>query len=620
MNYSEYYRAREIVKEIMVKDLMGPVNEDELLLGERPLEYYIVGKLYPQGVGYNSANRAPSEDCGVLDDEAGVTLSSIYNPSSFGISFSINRNVEEIHIDAKAAMYNALSIKEAREDKYWRDGDYKKNTTFWKRKQLKPISWKIRIKELIVRKTDLIRLDEGLSIRVILHKVYDDGSMTITVSMVNENKSDGDYLTDCLNAFFQPSLSISSSQPDAFRDVRRNVNLSQDPEIMELEMLYKESEDFASGHGCAVNWDYDDLGNVQRIYSQFMPTYEVLQMMPSDSFDNKVLQMAFIAEGDKTEVLSGLKKLTEAYNQWIDLIENETSNFEGNHKIAAERNIKKCRSTLEVLNKSIDSLNDGVVYRAFQLANKAMFLQRKKMLIKTNGFTSDNDIKWYPFQLAFFLQEICSFSDPDSKERANVDLLWFPTGGGKTEAYLGIAAFVIFLRRLRHGPKGSGVTVLMRYTLRLLSFQQFERAAALICACEVLRKKHDIEGGEIGIGLWAGKALTPNKISKAQKILNGEKDSDAESSNPAQIEKCPWCGKPIAIENYECNLENKRMLIHCSDPECDFALGLPVYLIDEEIYEHTPSFIVATIDKFAQLAQNHETSALFGNGVLLPPD
>lgn len=620
MDYSEYYRARKIVKEIMTKDLMGPVKDDELLFGERPLEYYIVGKLYPQGVGYNSANRTPSEDCGVLDDEAGVTLSSIYNPSSFGISFSINGDTDEIHIDAAVAMYDALSIKEACKDKYWRDGDYKKSTTFWKRKQLKPISWKLRIKELSVGKTEKISLDEGLSIRAILHKVYDDGSMTITVSMVNDNQSDGDYLTDCLNAFFQPSLSITSPHLNAFRDVRRNINLSQDPEIMELEMLYKESKDFASGHGCAVNWEYDDIGNVRRIYSQFMPTYEVLQMMPSDNFNDIVLQMIFIAEGDKNEVLAGLKKLTAAYSQWIDLIENDASAFEGNHKIAAERNIKKCRNTLDVLNKSIDSLNDGVAYRAFQLANEAMFLQRKKMLIKTGNFTSDNDIKWYPFQLAFFLQEICSFADSNSEERTNVDLLWFPTGGGKTEAYLGIAAFVIFLRRVRNGPAGAGVTVLMRYTLRLLSFQQFERAAALICACEILRKKYEIEGGEIGIGLWAGKALTPNKISMAQKILNGEKDSDAESSNPAQIEKCPWCGKPISLENYECDITNKRMLIHCSDSNCDFAMGLPVYLIDEEIYEHTPSFIVATIDKFAQLAQNYETSALFGRDGVFPPD
>lgn len=154
---------------------------------------------------------------------------------------------------------------------------------------------------------------------------------------------------------------------------------------MELEMLYKESKDFASGHGCAVNWEYDDIGNVRRIYSQFMPTYEVLQMMPSDNFNDIVLQMIFIAEGDKNEVLAGLKKLTAAYSQWIDLIENEASAFEGNHKIAAERNIKKCRNTLDVLNKSIDSLNDGVAYRAFQLANEAMFLQRKKMLIKTGN-------------------------------------------------------------------------------------------------------------------------------------------------------------------------------------------------------------------------------------------
>ncbi len=161
----------------------------------------------------------------------------------------------------------------------------------------------------------------------------------------------------------------------------------------------------------------------------------------------------------------------------------------------------------------------------------------------------------------------------------------------------------------------------MRYTLRLLSFQQFERAAALICACEILRKKYSLPGGEIGIGLWAGRDLTPNRIALAEKILGGEKDEDSESSNPVQIRKCPWCHAEITENEYKCDIKKKRMLIHCSKPECEFHEALPVYLIDEEIYEHTPSFIVATIDKFAQVALNYETTSLFGrNKGLLPPD
>ena len=301
--------------------------------------------------------------------------------------------------------------------------------------------------------------------------------------------------------------------------------------------------------------------------------------------------------------------------------ETECIMLSDKHHLAASKNIQKCRNTLETLKSSINVLKDKTAFEAFALANEAMLWQRKQILKHDKKIIPDEEIKWYPFQLAFFLQEIISLVRPNSEYRKNVDLLWFPTGGGKTEAYLGIAAFTIFYRRLVHGNNSAGVTVLMRYTLRLLSFQQFERAAALVCACEFLRKRNNIPGGEIGIGLWAGKALTPNKIEIADKILHGEKDKDADSSNPVQLQKCPWCGKPLTEANYHCDVGKKRMHIYCNDEACDFHSGLPIYLVDEEIYEYTPTFIVATIDKFAQVALNYETSALFGRAKgLMPPD
>ena len=223
--------------------------------------------------------------------------------------------------------------------------------------------------------------------------------------------------------------------------------------------------------------------------------------------------------------------------------------------------------------------------------------------------------------MAFFVQEIISFADENSEERKLTDLLWFPTGGGKTEAYLGISAFVIFLRRLRHRDNGGGVSVIMRYTMRLLTFQQFERASAMICNCELIRRQEKIPGGEIGIGLWVGSALTPNKLEDAQKILAGEDDNDEYTiGNPVQITKCPYCGCKISENNYSIDIPVKRMKISCSSPECQFSHGLPIYLIDEEIYEHKPSYIVATIDKFAQMAVNEECSNLFGNNRILPPE
>ena len=148
-----------------------------------------------------------------------------------------------------------------------------------------------------------------------------------------------------------------------------------------------------------------------------------------------------------------------------------------------------------------------------------------------------------PFQLAFFLLNLESIIDPTSRERHIVDLIWFPTGGGKTEAYLGISAFTIFLRRLRHRDKGKGTAIIMRYTLRLLTAQQFQRASTLICACEFIRRENPDLFGEssISIGLWIGSSSTPNSLSEAEAALD-RLTSGAVRENPFQVLSCPWCG------------------------------------------------------------------------------
>lgn len=613
MGFEKYYEAREILARIMQEDLLGPVKKDEIICDERPLDYYILGKLYPQDSSANDVSVSSSEDCGELDEEAGISLSNSKNPSSFGISFSLNAGINRFIVHINAAKYSIISREDAQKALGFEDGKYRKKAVFWRRNELNPDDFLIDVSTYKQGHIEQKTVCENLSLRIVVHKTYRDGTKTISVTLVNENTSpkERDLALECVDSFFQPSIKVLAVEPNTFSDVRRNKHIAVNNEVKELEMLYSRIGDYASGHGCAVNWDEED-GEIKSIYTEFMPDYEVLQMMPSTRFRSDYLQMKKLGESSKNEVINELKKLTEKYGEWIDSIENNAKELEDMHKDPAAINIRKCRETCAVLNKSINCLNDDLIFKAFALANKAMFLQREQMLLNTNKYKSDDSIKWYPFQLAFFLQEIVSFADPNGEERKKVDLLWFSTGGGKTEAYLGIAAFVIFLRRLKYGDNGDGVTILMRYTLRLLSFQQFERASALICACEVIRKKEKIKGGEIGIGLWAGMALTPNNITDARKILNGEKIEKAESSNPVQIKKCPWCGKPISEHNYHCNTEKKRMTICCNNPSCDFHTGLPIYLIDEEIYEYTPTFIVATIDKFAQVALNENTSSLFG--------
>src|ERR671923_314284 len=125
--------------------------------------------------------------------------------------------------------------------------------------------------------------------------------------------------------------------------------------------------------------------------------------------------------------------------------------------------------------------------------------------------------QWRPFQLAFLLMNLPGIVHPAHDDREVVDLLFFPTGGGKTEAYLGLAAFTLVLRRLRHpGIQSAGLSVLMRYTLRLLTLDQLGRAATLICALELLRRNDVNKFGDwpFEIGLWVGRAATPNRMGK----------------------------------------------------------------------------------------------------------
>lgn len=624
MEYQKYYEARDIVTEILRKDLIGPVEENEIICKDRPLEYYITGKLYPQYSDANVAGAVSSEDIGEIEDETGISLANGSNPSSCGITFQLAQGVSDIHICARAFRYEQTDYDTAKEELGFAEGEYQSSDPFWKRQPANEYEKTILLGELKTGEAKIENMGDELYLHILLHRVYQDGSRTVTVSLVNNNKLAQQSRTrrddEVLLSFFQPEISIAANPENSFEDVRKNIHMNSDPELLDLEMLYSEEKSYAVGHGCAANWDLDEFGNCRRIYIDYLPEYEVLQMMPSLEFKGNVVQMQYLSEAGLKEITEGLNDLINGYEDWINSQNQKISKLPSLYQETAHQNMGKCLQTCEQLRKSVKCLKDPTVFYAFRLANKAMFIQRKQILESRGIAVRAESICWYPFQLAFFLQEIVAIAEPESREHDKVDLLWFPTGGGKTEAYLGIAAFTIFLRRLRYRKRGGGVTVLMRYTLRLLSFQQFERAAAMICACELIRQEEHIEGGEIGIGLWAGKALTPNKIEMADAILKGGQDPDSPESNPRQLEKCPWCHCDIQPEDYTCDIPAKRMRVRCSNPKCKFHNGLPVYLVDEEIYKYKPAYIVATVDKFAQIALREETSGIFGiNEGLIPP-
>lgn len=335
--------------------------------------------------------------------------------------------------------------------------------------------------------------------------------------------------------------------------------------------------------------------------------------------------MSIWSETNKEVGLSELLRYIDTYKKWKEKLRAQLPSIPAAYIVVAEKILTHIDECIERLTASVSVLRkDPVAWKAFCLMNIAMMRQSAK---KRNQL--ECEVTWYPFQLCYVLMCVQDMVEPQSKWRSTVDLLWFPTGGGKTEAYLGVAAFSIFYRRLSKGDAGNGVTVLMRYTLRMLTAQQFERAAALICECDLLRRSEHLPGGEISIGLWVGGEVTPNHVvspdpdmetaeSVLEKIKTGT-TSDVKTS-PIQLSVCPYCGTPLSAAN-SYRVIHGQFRTNCPNAKCAFHDDLPVVTVDDDVYTRRPTLLIGTIDKFARLTWEEKTGAIFsedGNG--LPPD
>jgi len=211
-------------------------------------------------------------------------------------------------------------------------------------------------------------------------------------------------------------------------------------------------------------------------------------------------------------------------------------------------------------------------------------------------------------------------------DRKTVELIFFPTGGGKTEAYLGLIAFTLLLRRFRgmeRPDQGLGVAVLLRYTLRLLTLDQLGRAATLICALEKIRQEDPkrLGGVRFSVGLWVGKSATANTLAEVgKKIVEYRNATSKALGSPFPLPNCPWCGAELNRDSLVLGPTRTKptgVLVGCTDFNCDFSAGknpegLPVLFVDEQVYRELPCFVVATVDKFAMLPWRGETGMLFG--------
>lgn len=635
--YSDFYKARHRILDIVGQDLLGPVYEEEII-NEPPTSYYVMGKLYPK----TETEISPDEnttgtELSNLDEDGALATANVREPHSMGITITVKPHVPMVRVSIKYALYKPYSLAHAKEagislDRYaslieQAEEKEQKRMTFWARM---PNAFECTIP---CETGSVTNIADGIFLKVFCHNAPETGNKVLTVVLTNERSVSGEDRTGIAeNTLLQPELLIEAMGNDSpFTEVGRRVAMTKSEELRQLDMLYMDSRCYAHGHGCSVIWDTEHE-EPQFIKTAFIPTFNLQQMKANEIAGNPVFNMHYLHTGDKQEIIKNLRDFCSLYARWIEK-QRETAGTEKYTVFSetAQKNLDMCGSVLGRILHSVDLLADEDstdAWNAFRYANEAMYLQRCRTIEKSYGQEAVDPAKinWYPFQLAFILLEISSFVEPDGEDRKLVDLLWFPTGGGKTEAYLGIAAFEIFYRRLSNPEKCNGLTVIMRYTLRLLTIQQFERASMLICACELLRKKYNIPGDEISIGLWVGNNFTPGTLDEADRVLTKIKSTGGSpefgETNPCQVKICPWCGEKLYPKNYNVNFSKKRLELVCPKESCDyFNKPLPIRLVDEEIYAYRPTFLVATIDKFAQIAIQDKIAALFsGDGSNLPPE
>ena len=497
----------------------------------------------------------------------------------------------------------------------------------------------------------------------------DDDKYSVTLMLVNDEYSKGKKSEHCI---LQPEIRINTDDNNfLFVDYSDNGNYEiLNDEEKSLSLQYRNRKEYATGLGVSADWDVDDNGKGV-ISTDFFPVSEVPSMdfnLPEGSgVPSLTLSMKYLSDLDSTskqEKINNLEKFVDAYADWILKQKRKSELLEDKYKDIAAKNIEGCIASKDRMLKGLLALTeDDKAWDAFQLANRAMYMQRvhlkfqektadlpryrgdeeiENLLYELEDYENADSIihdyySWRPFQLAFLLMSIVSIEQDKSKDRDIVDLIWFPTGGGKTEAYLGLTAFTIFYRRLAHIENADGTAVIMRYTLRLLAAQQFTRASTLICACECIRrdatsrkpryKRYSLGNSPITIGLWIGREHTPNKNSEAQEYLKKLNSATVqnledvkEKNNKFQVLKCPWCGTKLVQDRVGNSVKgifgyrmrnNRHFELFCPQEACFFSEGLPVQIVDEELFNNPPTLLFGTVDKFAMMPWKQEIGRFF---------
>lgn len=647
----ESINVREQLVTALDLDLVGPSVESALeqeVLPQSPSRWYLTGFLVPleageaqrteetgdEGIDEQLEDATGSDDADVPEPAAAKRA---FFPSSMGLSILLSGESSHVQVTASWGDYR----REVRENgsAEAEGSESAKARAVWLR-----TARRHRLDlEVPARTAEPIRTtlpdSGGVEIVLVARPVPEsagggtipDGTRTVSVFLVNGRRPAPDEVRD--EAFvFQAELGVRVEAGISPRpDLRGESTADPDERIADLQ--YRDVLEHAVGHGVATQARTDPDGVCREVRTCWLPREQVERVEPAP-MDGVELGMEALADlEDGAAASTRLGPMVKDYRDWIASQRDVLEGLSTRRRETADHLLARAAVAADRIQRGIRLLGeDPQVLEAFRIANRAMAMAARRRFGTMEGRDpSEITPRWRPFQLAFLLMNLKGIArevpqDGEADERELVDLLFFPTGGGKTEAYFGLAAFTLVLRRLRNpGLQSAGVSVLMRYTLRLLTLDQLGRAATLICALELLREKDDRLGPwPFEIGLWVGRAATPNRMG-----AKGDKDdkcayrktiaflNDDRKPSPIPLEECPWCGEKFRKNSFRLVPEPAQPLdlrVQCASRDCDFTRGraLPIVAVDEPIYRRLPCFVIATVDKFAAMPWTGQVGGLFG--------
>jgi hypothetical protein len=633
--------SSDVVRDFLVQalklDLVGPCTHQGEAIGDpeerlpgwiNPAAWYLTGFLIPTGTPPEQAVDAnEDEELDLVSQtvgdpnesaEEGKAKQKGFFPSSMGLSFLVGPDTRQLAVKVRWGDYTYIGKPKVTAEPEKPADEGEPEGSYWQRT---PRAEAVSV--TLAGSVEPIYYDVprsgGLQIHVVERPVeapglkleFPDGTRSVSVFLVNhrpprETKWDEGYA-------FQADVEIMATEPLVPRvNLRGALQAGSHPDELISDLHYANSPEYATGHAVSAEWSLID-GACRSICTAWVPTAEVEKTVTAP-VPGVELRMEVLGElANAAVVRQALGPLVEEYRAWILRQGEATGGFAGMRRDTAEELVRQAGVAADRLAEGIRTLEeDAQALDAFRVANRAVARAIRQRI----GIAEP---KWRAFQLAFLLLNLPGVANPTDRNRHTVDLLFFPTGGGKTEAYLGLAAFAMVLRRLRNPGDGhlagAGTCIVMRYTLRLLTLDQLSRAAGLVCALELERAGKEATYGTwpFEIGLWVGKAATPNQMgakgdgrsdTARTKVRHFQADPRGKPS-PIPLDSCPWCGTKFDGSSFSLQPTDDfpvQLKVVCTNFECDFARrGLPIVAVDEPIYRRLPAFLIATVDKFASL-------------------